>query len=99
MTRCDVRRRLGAGVLIACGALALGSPALADDYVGNTPPNVGAGDPGGARHAVVLAESGTRAPAGRLALTGADIMGLVGFGAASVGIGAVVVRRSRPVAR
>jgi hypothetical protein len=85
-----------AGVLAA--ALSFATPALADDYVGNTPPQVGRADIGvGFIAPQVAVSTQQRAPAGSLALTGADIAGLTMLGAIAVGTGAIVLRRSRPV--
>lgn len=79
--------------------LVMASPALADDYVGTPAPNVAAQDPGaGARPVAVLSASGVRAaPAGTLALTGADIVSMVFLALVSVGAGVIVVRRTRRV--
>src|SRR5205085_7493901 len=90
--------RYGVAAGIVAAGLTLATPALADDYVGNTPPQVGRNDVGvGFIAPQVATASQQRAPAGSLALTGADIAELALLGAIAVGTGAIVVRRGRPV--
>ena len=90
------RKLLIAGSL-AAAALGVAGPAVAQtDYVGSTGEEVLGQDlsrnPGAAAPA---SNSGT---SGSLPVTGGDVLGLTVIGAAAIGTGAVLVRRSRRTA-
>ena len=93
-----VVRRLalaGALVLLLLGA----APALADTYVGGTPPNAGVNagsvNAGGVHTASVNVGGGRSVSSSGLAFTGADILGLLAIAVAVVAAGTVVVRLAR----
>ena len=105
--------RRAAGAVLFAGSFALAGPAVAQTYVGVTPPQVGSADasPGvlsqagslgavGGVQSQVGAVSPAAARAGGLAFTGSDVMGLLLIAGSSVVVGTVVVRfaRSRPTA-
>jgi hypothetical protein len=73
--------------------MAVAGPAVAQTYVGVTPPQVSAVDAGAAARSQIVVPAATRA--GGLAFTGADVMELVAIAGSSVAVGAVIVRLSR----
>jgi hypothetical protein len=97
-------RKVGAATILV-GGLAIAGPAAAQTptYVGVTPPAVGTVDSTTGTRGAVLSTQGqitpqvasTQASRGGLALTGADIGGLVLIGGISIGVGVVAVRASR----
>lgn len=84
--------------------LATALPAGAQTYVGVTPPQVGSSDPGGAHRSVIAAAASgpsslarpAPAPVQRLALTGADITGMLLVAGLCAGVGLVLHRGARP---
>lgn len=86
-----IRRWACAGIVAA--TLGLAGPVWSQTYVGVPPPDVGASD-------AVETEVRPSVPApavrsGRLAVTGADILQLVAFGALGVSSGTLIVHVSR----
>jgi hypothetical protein len=109
--RSVMQKAAAAAILAGGLALAGPASAQTPTYVGVTPPVVGAVDAtSGSRTGAVLSTQGAvlstqgqvapaqvsaQASSGRLAFTGADVMGLATIGAVSIGIGVVAVRSSR----
>ena len=91
--RSGIRRLAAATVLV--GGLAVAGPAAAQTstYVGVKPPQVGKADTS-ARPAAAPRTLRAQSTS-RLAVTGGDILEMVGLGAASIGLGAVGVRAAR----
>lgn len=90
--------RVAVAAAVFAGALLLAAPAFAQEPYGT----VGTTPPGGNQATQVLGETATRpatatnaVAAGRLALTGADVVGLSVIGVVCIAVGAVLVLRAR----